>query len=100
MKFAELLAKPHEISGEVITDKFESTHSFEWGGEGGYEFTEYGREYFNKILNSEVEIIARNRLVVKLLNPEITEEEYNEFMELVAGYVPQSFFDKCLKEVV
>lgn len=97
MRFVDLLSKPNEISGEVVTEEFESRHSFEWGDY--CEFTDYGKEYFKEILNSEITINIRNGLVITLLNPKITEERYHKFMETVAGYVSVDFFDKCLKKV-
>lgn len=84
MKFQDFLLACDNYEGEVFSDECEeSRHSFSWDSKS--EITKRGKEQFSKILNSDIKIIANGN--VKLLDQSITQEEYDLWMEAVAGYV-------------
>ncbi len=89
MKFIEFLSSCEDCDIEVFADNLEeSRHSFSWGEE--CKITKDGQEKFRKILDSSISIVNGN---VKLLDNTITQEEYDLWMEAVAGYVPVNVWD-------
>ena len=102
MKFIELLQSSDDlIEAEVITrccGGLESKYSFSWCP--NWNFTEYGRLYFQAILESEITMrLNAYGLVITLQNPDITEDLYNRFMATQAGYVKTSFYYKVIERV-
>ena len=96
MKFIQFLEATDDFDGEVYTTEFESIYSFVWDKSVGLEFTPYAKRIFKEILQSPARF---NRGNIHLINPKITEDLYNDFMALCAGYVGVSFYDKCIRSV-
>lgn len=97
MKFIDFLKSVDEWEGDVSTENFESPYTFSWGNDV-FKITPAGRKYFAKIWNSEIKI-PRNDLVV-LLSKDITEEEFDYFSSAIAGYIPNSQFEKYFGKIV
>jgi hypothetical protein len=91
MKFKDFLSSVGEFSGEVYTTQWESRFSFEWNADT--KFTDAGKKYYKKILDSDIRIDNTN---VQLLDDSITEVEYDDFMETIAGYSSITKYDRLI----
>lgn len=96
MKFSDYLESIELYDGEVYTnDGVESKFSFVWNEYT--EFTNFGKEKYAKILDSEIRIDKNNNIV--LMREGIYEKELDEFLALCAGYVSCSYYDTCIREL-
>ena len=94
IKFRDFLISCEDYEGEVFAEHLEENrHSFSWDKE--VNINKKGQEQFSKLLNSEISIVNGN---VKLLDESITQEEYNLWMEAVAGYVGVSVYEEWFGE--
>ena len=91
MKFKDFLNSCEDYEGELFADYLdESQHSFSWDKES--KFTEKGTEQFKKILNCEIVIIRNGN--IRIVDKNITQEEYDLFLNAVAGYVGNSVYEE------
>lgn len=96
IKLIDFLNSSKDYEGELFSQELEENkHSFSWDN-NVYQFTSEGKEHFKKILNSKILIVNNN---IELLDKTITQKEYDLFMETIAGYVGEIFFNKMLQEV-
>jgi hypothetical protein len=81
MKFRDILESGSKISGELITEEWETDFSFEW--DATEHLTVIGTEKFKKVLESPCRLANAD---IILLDSTITYEELDEFTRAAAGY--------------
>ena len=95
IKFKDFLASCEDYEGEVYADHLEDNrHSFSWDKES--QITKKGEQQFSKIMNSGIAVVKGN---IKLLDENITQKEYDLWMDAVAGYVGVSVYNEWFEEV-
>ena len=95
MQLIDFLGSTEFFDGELYTrNGTESEFSFVWDRK--CYFTDFAKKKYSEILESDIRIDANKNLM--LMEDSITSDLLTEFLALCAGYVPQSHYDKCIKE--
>jgi hypothetical protein len=89
--FGEYLAEEKWIDTEVIIGGAEMPASFVWDNDN--EFTEEGKEHFKPILEARY-VVRENYIEVFCDNEDLGED----FVLTIAGYTPESRYNKLIKE--
>ena len=94
MKLIEFLDAATWYSGELVINGWEFPWSFEWDFQT--KFTEDGKRKFKKILQSEVRYYKGNLFID---NENVTYEEAEYLIALVAGYTINTDYNKYIQLV-
>lgn len=93
IKLIDFLEASESYDGELfIKNGAESQYSFCWDNDS--HFTVFSKKRYSTILNSYIIFVHGN---IELQDEFINEILYDEFMCLCAGYIPCSFYDKCIQ---
>lgn len=95
----DLIESTPTFSCELNCNDMESDFSFEWPSD--LKLTDVGKKKFSKFFSSPVTwwITQGYGLVVEITNPDISEEEFDNFMAIMAGYCSSTEWDKCFEKV-